>query len=95
MDIIQGGISVANNIYEAVPCPFCGNTKVKVDCKKSSNFRYRDGKREDNYNVTTRCNKCHARGPANTIWLDSYDSRNAIRLLTEQALNSWNTRFIG
>ena len=80
------------NVYEATSCPFCGNTKVKVDCKKSSNFKYVDGKRLDFYNVTTRCNKCHARGPANTIWLDYHSSFHAVDLLKDKALESWNNR---
>ena len=87
---------MAANIFEASPCPFCGYTKVKVDCKKSSNFRYEKGIRQDNYNVTCRCNKCHARGPANTIWLDIYAAQRtgAITLLAREALASWNKRYL-
>lgn len=83
-----------SNIFEANNCPFCGYNRVKVDCKKSSNFRYRDGIREDCYNITVRCNKCHARGPANTIWLDYSSSRHTspINILKNKALESWNTR---
>ena len=84
---------MANNVYDTIPCPFCGYTKVKIECKKSNNFRYKDGKREDNYNVTARCNRCHARGPANSVWLNYYNSNKAIDILKDKALESWESRY--
>lgn len=40
------------------PCPFCGNTKLKID-KKSRLVHYRH---ISIYTVSVRCSSCHARG---------------------------------
>ena len=43
---------------EIKPCPFCGNTKLKVESKHHGNHYY-----EGTHSATVRCSKCHARGP--------------------------------
>lgn len=72
---------------ELKPCPFCGGTKVKIDCKTI-------GSRET-YSV--RCNKCHARGGTYGITIRksqmSYEAIVQCRDSAKQkALEEWNTR---
>ena len=47
-------------MIELKVCPFCGSTKLKIDSKRSNNFRHKDGKAQYSHVVTVRCNKCHA-----------------------------------
>ena len=39
-------------------CPFCGNTKLKVESKHHGHHYY-----EGTHSASVRCSKCHARGP--------------------------------
>lgn len=73
------------------PCPFCGGIKFKIDSKKSSNFRYVNGKREDFHVVTVRCNKCHTRGPTVSIWLP-FGQYDIVEIMRGKAAESWNRR---
>lgn len=43
---------------EINPCPFCGNTKLKVESKHHGHHYY-----EGTHSASVRCSKCHARGP--------------------------------
>ena len=76
---------------ELKPCPFCGGNKLKVDSKKGNNFRYINGKREEYHVVTVRCNKCHARGPAASVYLPRF-SYDAVGVMNDAAIEAWNRR---
>lgn len=43
---------------ELKPCPFCGNTKLKIESKHHGHHYY-----EGTHSASVRCSKCHARGP--------------------------------
>lgn len=73
-------------------CHFCGGSKLKIDSKKSNDFRFVDGKRENRHTVTVRCNKCHARGPTVSVWL-SRGQYNAAKIMEEEAVKAWNKRW--
>ena len=40
---------------EISPCPFCGNTKLKVDSKHNGHWST-----TGTHSATVRCSKCHA-----------------------------------
>lgn len=77
---------------ELLPCPFCGNTKLKIDQKTSSTTKWNSEKKRCDklIVVTVRCNKCHTRGPTTSMyggWMD-----NPKKTLEEKAAEAWNTR---
>lgn len=41
------------------PCPFCGNTYIKVSGKLKAKSNYHNAE----WNYSARCTKCKARGP--------------------------------
>lgn len=73
-------------------CAFCGGDKLKIDSKKSNDFRFVDGEREVRHVVTVRCTKCHARGPTVPVWLRR-GQYNAAQIMEEEAVKSWNKRW--
>lgn len=77
---------------ELKPCPFCNGIKLKIDSKKSSGFRYIDGKKEENHVVTVRCNKCHTRGPTVSVWLPSGHQYDSIKAMQKEVIDVWNHR---
>ena len=69
-----------------LPCPFCGNTKLKVESKHNGKWS-----NTGTHSATVRCRKCHARGPTASckvqkgLWhADSATEQKAIEL--------WNAR---
>jgi Lar family restriction alleviation protein len=46
------------------PCPFCGDTKLKIDKKSVRDGYIGGGVRNDRMTFSVRCNCCHARGGA-------------------------------
>lgn len=88
------GALIMDKIASMFPdsCPFCGRSRLKVDSKKNSNFRYVNGKREDCHTVSMRCNVCHARGPSVSIYL-ARGQYNAADLMLDAAINAWNSRY--
>jgi hypothetical protein len=43
---------------ELKPCPFCRNTKLKIESKHHGTHYY-----TGTHSASVRCSKCHARGP--------------------------------
>lgn len=71
---------------EMKPCPFCGNTKLKVDSKHHGTHYY-----TGTNSATVRCNKCHARGPTASCkvekgkrYVDEYTMQRAVELWNER-----------
>ena len=76
-EIIETGID---------PCPFCGNTKLKVDSKHNGKWS-----NTGTHSATVRCSKCHARGPTASCKVS--DSRWSADDATKQkAIELWNTK---
>ena len=76
-EIIETGID---------PCPFCGNTKLKVDSKHNGKWS-----NTGTHSATVRCSKCHARGPTASCKVS--DSRwSADEATKQKAIELWNTK---
>ena len=68
------------------PCPFCGNTKLKVESKHNGKWS-----NTGTHSATVRCSKCHARGPTASCKVS--ESRWSANEATEQrAIELWNER---
>jgi Lar family restriction alleviation protein len=68
------------------PCPFCGNTKLKVDSKHNGKWS-----NTGTHSATVRCSKCHARGPTASCKVS--DSRwSADEATKQKAIELWNRR---
>ena len=71
---------------EIKPCPFCGNTKLKVESKHNGKWVG-----TGTHSAAVRCSKCHARGPtASCKAADSYWS--ADKATEQRAIELWNER---
>lgn len=84
---------------ELKPCPFCGSTKLKIDCKTAWAGITGD-QRTERHTFSCRCNICHARGSTSSgcvilgriseedlpEWATTDDS------LRQQAIKAWNGR---
>lgn len=46
------------------PCPFCGSTKLKIECKRTLVGHTGLSDRVENHTFSVRCKVCHARGGA-------------------------------
>ena len=69
-----------------LPCPFCGNTKLKVDSKHNGHHS-----NVGTHSATVRCSKCHARGPTASCKVS--DSRwSADEATKQKAIELWNNR---
>lgn len=90
------------NDNELKPCPFCGSTKLKIDCKSVVvGWRGIDA-RIKNRAYSVRCNVCHARGgtvsgDVITSRLSEYRDRmpewaTTDDKLKERAAEAWNLR---
>jgi Lar family restriction alleviation protein len=68
------------------PCPFCGNTKLKVDSKHNGHWST-----VGTHSATVRCSKCHARGPTASCKVspELYGADEATKL---KAIELWNKR---
>jgi Lar family restriction alleviation protein len=73
-------------IPEISPCPFCGNTKLKVESKHHGHHYY-----EGTHSATVRCSKCHARGPTASCKVEKgkYHTDEATN---QKAIELWNAR---
>lgn len=70
------------------PCPFCGNTKLKVDSKHNGKWS-----NTGTHSATVRCSKCHARGPTASCKVS--DSRwSADEATKQRAIELWNNLVI-
>lgn len=49
---------------ELKPCPFCGSTKLKIECKRTLVGHTGLSDRVENHTFSVRCKVCHARGGA-------------------------------
>ena len=71
---------------EIKPCPFCGNTKLKVESKHNGKWYY-----TGTHSATVRCSKCHARGPTASCKVS--ESRwEANEETNTRAIQLWNER---
>jgi Lar family restriction alleviation protein len=73
---------------EIKPCPFCGNTKLKVESKHHGSHYY-----EGTHSATVRCSKCHARGPTASCKVEKgkYHTDEATN---QRAIELWNNLVI-
>lgn len=79
---------------ELKPCPFCGNTKLKVDSKSKRNSYTHTV----HFMVSVRCLCCHARGGTASgeipvhfgeLKLDKLTDYSALK---HEAIENWNRR---
>ena len=73
---------------EIKPCPFCGNTKLKVESKHHGHHYY-----EGTHSASVRCSKCHARGPTASCKVDREGRRyscGADEATKQKAIELWN-----
>ena len=71
-----------------LPCPFCGNTKLKIDSKHNGKWS-----NTGTHSATVRCSKCHARGPTASCKVS--DSRwEADDATKQKAIELWNKRIV-
>jgi Lar family restriction alleviation protein len=68
------------------PCPFCGNTKLKVESKHNGKWVG-----TGTHSATVRCSKCHARGPTAFCKVEKghYGADEATK---QRAIELWNAR---
>ena len=71
---------------EISPCPFCGNTKLKVESKHNGKW-HNDG----THSASVRCPKCHARGPTASCKV-SESKCGADEVTKQWAIEFWNER---
>ena len=73
---------------EIKPCPFCGNTKLKVESKHHGHHYY-----EGTHSASVRCSKCHARGPTASCKVDKEGHRysRADEDTKQKAIELWNS----
>lgn len=69
------------------PCPFCGNTKLKVDSKHHGTHYY-----TGTHSATVRCSKCHARGPTASCKVEKGRQYGADEATKQRAIELWNAR---
>lgn len=78
--------SIINNVF---PCPFCGNQKLKVECK-TKRLYYPTTSIQATCSV--RCNCCHARGGTITKVYQVTQWKGDTHL-EQQAIRKWNKRY--
>ena len=71
---------------EINPCPFCGNTKLKVESKHNGTHYY-----TGTHSATVRCSKCHARGPTASCKVER-GKYHADEETKQRAIELWNAR---
>lgn len=73
---------------ELKPCPFCENTKLKIESKYHGHHYY-----EGTHSASVRCSKCHARGPTASCKVDKENLRysyGADEVTKQKAAELWN-----
>lgn len=73
---------------ELKPCPFCGNTKLKIESKHHGTHYY-----TGTHSASVRCSKCHARGPTASCKVDTENRRyscGADEATMIKAAEQWN-----
>lgn len=70
---------------ELKPCPFCGNTKVKVESKHNGTHYYCG-----THSASVRCSKCHARGPTASSKVEKGKYQADDQAL-QKAIELWNS----
>lgn len=81
------------------PCPFCGSTKLKIECK-TARAGITGDQRTERHTFSCRCNVCHARGGTSSgcVILGRINETDLPEWATtdgglrEQAIESWNRR---
>jgi Lar family restriction alleviation protein len=71
---------------EILPCPFCGNTKLKVESKHNGRTCH-----VGTHSATVRCGKCHARGPTASCKVEK-GLWSADKATEQKAIELWNRR---
>ena len=71
---------------EIKPCPFCGNTKLKVESKHHGAHYY-----SGTHSASVRCGKCHARGPTASCKVTK-EQMHADQETNNRAIELWNAR---
>lgn len=69
-----------------IPCPFCGNTKLKVESKHHGYHYY-----EGTHSASVRCSKCHARGPTASCKVEK-GKYHTDEETNRRAIELWNER---
>lgn len=69
---------------ELKPCPFCGNTKLKIESKHHGTHYY-----TGTHSASVRCSKCHARGPTASCKVEKY-KYSADNITKQKAAELWN-----
>ncbi len=84
------------------PCPFCGSTKLKIECKTAWAGIIWAGitgdQRTERHTFSCRCNVCHARGGTSSgrVILGRINETDLPEWATtddslkEQAIDAWN-----
>lgn len=79
------------------PCPFCGNTKLKIESKHHGTHYY-----TGTHSASVRCSKCHARGPTASCKVekgkyhtDEYTNQKAADLWNALSKESIPSNFAG
>ena len=76
-------------MIEPKPCPVCKSTRLKIDQRKTEDYRFIDGVRFDRYTASVRCNRCYTRGPLASVFVDNW-RRNPRTLTEPKAIERWN-----
>lgn len=69
---------------ELKPCPFCGNTKLKIESKHNGKWST-----VGTHAASVRCSKCHARGPTASCKVEKY-KYSADEVTRQKAAELWN-----
>jgi Lar family restriction alleviation protein len=74
---------------ELKPCPFCGNTKLKIESKHHGMHYY-----TGTHSASVRCSKCHARGPTASCKVEKENGArhfSADEITIQKAAELWNS----
>lgn len=69
---------------ELKPCPFCGNTKLKIESKHNGRIYY-----TGTHSASVRCSKCHARGPTASCKVEK-GKYHTDEMTDQRAADLWN-----
>lgn len=86
LDLAYPEVRTNMELNEINPCPFCGNTKLKVESKHNGTHYYTGA-----HSATVRCSKCHARGPTASCKVEK-GKYHADEETKQRAIELWNAR---